>query len=559
MKFMSTKFLSSSSKPNPHYRQPDAINHYLHISKSIGQLKQTHSLLLKTSTNSLHYDHLLARLLRRLVQFPDDNLCYARNLFDQIRDRRNEFLWTSLVRSHVLHGRFRQSISLYAKMHREGISPSGFTFSSVLNACARIPAILEGRQVNVTVVKSGLLGNKVVQTALLDMYAKCGCVRDARDVFDGMVDKDVVVWTAMIYGYTKMGMMDDARWLFDNMGTRNAISWTTMVAGYANKGDMKAAKELYELMTEKNSVLCVAMIAGYGKCGNVEEARMVFDEVPEHDASCWAAMVVCYAQNGYAKEAIETYEKMRKENIAVNEVAIVGALSACIQLGDVEMATKLAKHVDEERTLVVSNALIHMHSTCGNLDQARKEFDRMSYRDVISYTTLIIALADHGKAKEALELFSKMHREEIAPNQVTFIGVLNACSHAGMIEEGCRYFELMIHVFGIEPLNEHYACMVDLLGRAGLVEKAYNLIMENEDAADAKLWGSLLAACKVHGNAELGEIAAMHLFKIEPENTGNYVLLASIYAEMNKWDDAKRVRKMMSERGIRKSPGRSWI
>ncbi|KAH7547102.1 hypothetical protein FEM48_Zijuj01G0271400 [Ziziphus jujuba var. spinosa] len=240
MKFMSTKFLSSSSKPNPHYRQPDAINHYLHISKSIGQLKQTHSLLLKTSTNSLHYDHLLARLLRRLVQFPDDNLCYARNLFDQIRDRRNEFLWTSLVRSHVLHGRFRQSISLYAKMHREGISPSGFTFSSVLNACARIPAILEGRQVNVTVVKSG-----------------------------------------------------------------------------------------------------------YGKCGNVEEARMVFDEVPEHDASCWAAMVVCYAQNGYAKEAIETYEKMRKENIAVNEVAIVGALSACIQLGDVEMATKLAKHVDE--------------------------------------------------------------------------------------------------------------------------------------------------------------------------------------------------------------------
>lgn len=216
------------------------------------------------------------------------------------------------------------------------------------------------------------------------------------------------------------------------------------------------------------------------------------------------------------------------------------------------------KHFSE-RTLFVSNALIHMHSTCGNLDQAKKEFDRMSYRDVISYTTLVIALADHGKAEEALELFSKMQKEEIAPNQVTFVGVLNACSHAGMIEEGCRYFELMVHVFGIEPLNEHYACMVDLLGRAGLVEKAYNLIMENEDAADAKIWGSLLAACKVHGNAELGETAAMHLFEIEPENTGNYVLLASLYAEMNKWDDAERVRKMMSERGIRKSPGRSWI
>lgn len=232
-------------------------------------------------------------------------------------------------------------------MHREGISPSGFTFSSVLNACARMLGILEGRQVNTGVVKSGFSGNKVVQTALLDMYAKCGCVRDARDVFDGMVDKDVVAWTAMIYGYTKMGMMDDARWLFDNMGMRNAISWTTMVAGYANKGDMKAAKELYEILTEKNSVSSVAMIAGYGKCGNVEDSRIVFDEISERDALCWAALVACYAQNGYAKEAIETYKKMRKENIAVNEVAMVGALSACTQLGDVEMASKLAKHVDE--------------------------------------------------------------------------------------------------------------------------------------------------------------------------------------------------------------------
>lgn len=200
-----------------------------------------------------------------------------------------------------------------------------------------------------------------------------------------------------------------------------------------------------------------------------------------------------------------------------------------------------------------------MHSTCGNLEQARKEFDGMSDRDVISYTTLIIALADHGMAKEALELFSKMQREEIAPNQVTFIGVLNACSHAGLIEEGCRYFELMIRVFGIKPINEHHACMVDLLGRAGLLQKAYKLIAQNEDAADAKIWGSLLAACKVHGNAELGKIAAMRLFEIEPEDTGNYVLLASIYAAMNKWDDAERVRKMMSEKAIRKSPGCSWV
>lgn len=232
-------------------------------------------------------------------------------------------------------------------MHREGVSPSGFTFSSVLNACARILAIFEGRQVHTRLVRLGFLGNKFVQTALLDMYAKCGYVRDARDVFNGMVDKDVIAWTAMIYGYTKMGMMEDARWLFDNMGKRNAISWTTMVAGYANHGDMMAAKELYEGMAEKNSVTWVAMIAGYGKCGNVAEAQLVFDEILNPDASCWAALVACYAQNGYAKEAIETFKKLRKVNTAVSEVAMVGALSACTQIGDVEMGYKLVKHVDE--------------------------------------------------------------------------------------------------------------------------------------------------------------------------------------------------------------------
>lgn len=232
-------------------------------------------------------------------------------------------------------------------MNREGMSPSGFTFSSVLNACARIPAILEGKQVNARVVRLGFLGNKFVQTALLDMYAKCGCARDARDVFNGMVDKDIIAWTAMIYGYTKMGMMEDARWLFDNMGKRNTISWTTMIAGYANHGDMKAAKELYEGMAEKNSVTWIAMIAGYGKCENVVKAREVFDEILNPDASCWAAMVACYAQNGYAKEAIETYKKLRKANVQASEVAMVGALSACTQLGDAEMGNKLVKHVNE--------------------------------------------------------------------------------------------------------------------------------------------------------------------------------------------------------------------
>jgi pentatricopeptide repeat protein len=227
------------------------------------------------------------------------------------------------------------------------VFPSGFTFSSVLNACARVPVIFEGKQVHARVVQSGFLGNKFVQTALLDMYAKCGFISDAWEVFDKMDGKDVVAWTAMICGYCKVSMMDEACRLFDKMGERNEVSWSTMVAGYANYGDMKAAKELYDSMPAKNSVTWVAMIAGYGKCGNVVEAQKVFEEIAVPDASSWAAMLVCYAQNGYAKEAIEMYKKMKEVNVKISAVAMVGAISACTQVGDIEMANTLAEHVEE--------------------------------------------------------------------------------------------------------------------------------------------------------------------------------------------------------------------
>lgn len=447
-------------------------------------------------------------------------------------------------------------------MQQAGIPESAFTFSSVLSASARMPAVYEGRQIHARVTRLGFLSNKIVLTSLMDMYAKCGFILDARNVFVAIDDKDIVAWTSLIRGYSKLGMMDDAQELFDKMEQRNSFSWATMVAGYANCGNMKAAKHLYDAMPERDSVSRLAMIAGYGRYGDVAESERIFSEVSVPDSSCCAAMVACYSQNGYAEEAMEMYKKMKEENLETNEVAFVGAISACVQLGDVETASKLIDQVEEgcyDRTLFISNALIHMHSKFGNLEKAREEFNRMKERDVVTYSTLITALADHGKAKEALDLFSKMEEEDIKPNQVCFTGILNACGHAGMIEQGCKYFELMSKDFGIEPLKEHYACMVDLLGRAGEVEMAYSLIKGKVRVIDAKIWGSLLGACKIHGNVELGEIAARHLFEMEPENTGNYVLLANTYAQRKEWVEAERVRNMMVERGIRKFPGYSWI
>ncbi|CAN1785470.1 Pentatricopeptide repeat-containing protein At2g03880, mitochondrial [Linum perenne] len=355
-------------------------------------------------------------------------------------------------------------------MHRIGVSPSSFTFSSVLNACARLPAVSEGKQVHKRLLQSGHFNNKIV----------------------------------------------------------------------------------------------VSMIAGYGKFGFVKEARNVFDSIIELDASCWAAMLACYAQNGYAKEAVEMYMEMRAKEVNITDVAMVATVSACTQLGDSDLATTLAADIEERHTdrgVFVSNALIHMQAKCGSLDLAWKEFNEMKERDVITYSTMMAALADHGKSREALDMFNKMQDEGLRPNQVTFVSVLNACSHGGLIEEGCKSFELMTCVLGIKPLAEHLTCMVDLLGRAGQLTRAYNLMMNNADVvvSDAGIWGAFHAACRVHGNAEMGEMAARHLVVIDPEDSGNKVLLANAYASNSKWHSAEKVRKAMIEKRLKRSPGRSWI
>ncbi|KAK7372905.1 hypothetical protein VNO80_06295 [Phaseolus coccineus] len=540
----------------------------LKSAKTIDHLKQTHALFLKLLSPQPphHYHYFMGHFLYQVLHLPGENvnLCYARQLFDTMPNCPNSFLWTSLIRAflshraHVLH-----CISIYARMHQNGVLPSVLTFSSVLSACGRVPALFEGTQVHARVVQSGFLGNKIVQTALLDMYAKSGYISDARDVFDRMDDRDVVAWTAMICGYAKVGLMVDARWLFDNMGERNCFTWTTMVAGYANCEDMKAAKELYDVMNDKNEITWFSMIAGYGKLGNVEEARRVFDGIPGlQSASACAAMLACYAQNGYAKEAIYMYEKMREEEIKITEVAIVGAMSACAQLRDIRMSNTLTDHLEEgccDRTHIVSNALIHMHSKCGNINLALKEFSIMRYRDMYAYSTMIAAFAEHGKSRDAITLFFKMQKEGLKPNPVTFIGVLNACSSSGLVEEGCRIFKIMTEVFGIEPLPEHYTCIVDLLGRAGQLERAYDLIKENATCADATTWSSLLAACRIYGNVDLGEITARHLFEIDPDDSGNYVLLANTYASKDKWEHAQEVKKLIGEKGMKKPSGYSLI
>ncbi|XP_068304274.1 pentatricopeptide repeat-containing protein At2g20540-like [Pyrus communis] len=277
-------------------------------------------------------------------------------------------------------------------------------------------------------------------------------------------------------------------------------------------GLIRKAQRLFDIVGQRNAVSWTTMVAGYTNNGDMERANGLYERMVEKNSVAWVAMIAGYGKRGNVVEA-----EMVFDEIQMPDVSCWAAMVACY-----------AQNGHAEEAIGLSNPIQPIHRT------------------------------RHGTANDVVDLFSEMQRDRVRPNQVTFVSLLNACSHAGLVEEGCRYFELMTQVFGIEPLKEHYACMVDLLGRAGLLEKAYNLVIDYVGVADAKIWGPLLGACKVHGNAELSEIAARHLFEIEPRDTGNYELLANTYAEANKWDDADRVKKMMTQRGMVEAPGCSW-
>ncbi|XP_077238352.1 pentatricopeptide repeat (PPR) superfamily protein [Tasmannia lanceolata] len=472
----------------------------LHDSSNLKQLKHVHAHVLRKGLDQSSF--VLAKLLRMLTNqnLPMDH--YARQVFDQVRQP-NAFLWTALIRGYALLGPFRESLILYTHMRRLGNRPLSFTFSALFKACAATFDLHVGTQIHGhTISIGGFHSDLFVNNTLITMYVSCGC-------------------------------LDSARKVFDEMPVRDVISWTSLIVAYAKKGEMKLAEGL-------------------------------FDELPDKDMVAWTAMVTGYAQNARPRDALKLFERMRAAGVETDEVTLVGVISSCAQLGALKQAHWIRDIAERAgfspaRNVVVGSALIDMYAKCGCVEEAYRVFEEMTDRNVYSYSAMIVGFAMHGRANEAMNLFSKMVETDIRPNGVTFIGVLSACSHAGLVEQGCRYFASMFDDYRISPSADHYACMVDLLGRAGNVENAYELVKTMPIEAHGGVWGALLGACRIHGKPHIAEIAANHLFELEPNGIGNYVLLSNIYASAGQWDDVLSVRKLMREKGLRKNPGCSWV
>jgi pentatricopeptide repeat protein len=528
------------------------------------------------------------------------SLVDARRVFDQMSER-DVCSWTLMISAYAKNGLPQEALSIFHQMQRTGVQPNQFTFASVLPACSSLASLEEGMEIHDEIIRSGYESDLFVGNALVDMYAKCGNIEKAREVFDKMSQPDVVSWTALMTGYALAGHIADASELFAKMPERDVWSWTVMIAAYAKHGFPAEALTLFHQMQQKgiqpnqftfagvlpacanlaslelgaeihkeitrrgfhiNVLVANALIDMYAKCGNIETARDVFDKMSEPDVFSWTTMIAGYVQNESAEDALELFKQMQLTGVKPDEKSFASILPACANLGALEQGMEIHEEIIKrgyESDVFVASALIDMYAKCGSLEKARELFNKRRQQDVVSWTAMIAGYAMHGFGKEALELFKEMKHSNISPNRVTLICVLSACCHAGLVDEGQRHFNCMSEQYHITPTMDHYSCMVDLLGRAGHLDEAEEFINKMPIKPDVSVWNSLLGACRLHNNVDLGEHVAERIFELNPKNATPYVLLSNIYAATGRWGDFEKVRKMMKDRELIKIPGCSWI
>lgn len=562
-------------------------------------IKQVHSQIIKTGLHNTQF--ALSKLIEICAVSPFGDLSYALLVFETIREP-NQVIWNNIIRGHSLSSSPVVAIKFYVRMILSGFVPNTYTFPFILKSCAKISAISEGKQIHAHVLKLGLESDPFVHTSLINMYAQNGELDSARLVFNKSSLRDAVSYTALITGYASRGYLDDARQLFDEMPVRDVVSWNAMIAGYAQSGRYEEALAIFQKIREENFVpnestmvtvlsacahmgslelgnwVCSlieghglgsnlhvtnALIDMYSKCGDLIKARDLFESVEKRDVISWNVMIGGYTHTSDYKEALMLFRQMLQSNIEPNDVTFLSVLPACAYLGALDLGKWIHAYIDKNHqklnNVSLWTSLIDMYAKCGNIKAAEQVFDGMGYKTLASWNAIISGLAMHGKADKALSLFSRMIGEGLQPDDITFVGVLSACNHAGLLEIGRQYFNAMIQDYRISPKLQHYGCMVDLLGRAGLFDEAEALLKTMEMKPDAAIWTSLLGDCRVHGRLELGESVAKHLLELEPENPGAYVLLSNMYAGAGRWDDVATIRTRLNDKGMKKVPGCSSI
>ncbi|CAK9140643.1 unnamed protein product [Ilex paraguariensis] len=357
--------------------------------------------------------------------------------------------------------------------------------------------------------------------------------------------------------------IDESKQVFDEMPERDVFVWTTMISAHARVGDMGCAWGLFDEMPERNTATWNTMIDGYARLGNVEAAEHLFNEMPITDLISWTTMITCYVQNKQYTEGLAVFNEMKANGVKPDEVTMSTVISACAHIGVLDLGKEThlyVMHNGFDPDVYIGSALIDMYAKCGSMDRSLVVFLKLRDKNLFCWNSVIEGFAVHGYAEEALTMFNRMENEKMKPNGVTFVSVLSACTHAGLVDEGRRRFVNMTLDYSIAPEIEHYGCMVDLFCKAGLLEDALELIGNMRMEPNSVIWGALLGGCKLHKNLEIAQVAVDKLVVLEPNNSGYHTLLVNMYAEANRWNEVAKLRATMKVLRVEKtSPGSSWI
>ncbi|KAJ4976355.1 hypothetical protein NE237_001461 [Protea cynaroides] len=452
-------------------------------------------------------------------------------LFEKMPER-NVVSWTSMIGGYMKTGQFADGFGLFLRMRKEDdVKVNSTTLTIILEACADLGRVSEGIQVHGLVLSMGFAFDVFLGNSVITMYCRVGYIDAAKTMFDLMNKKDVVSWNSLMAGYVENDQTDEAYMLFEKMPIRDVVSWTTMISGFCNKG-------------------------------RIEESIQLFKEMPKKDDISWTAVISGLVSNGEYEEALGWFIQMMQNLVKPNYLTLSSVLSASAGLAILNLGLQmhaLVVKMDLEFEVSIQNALISMYAKCGSVSDAYRIYTGIHKPNLISVNSMITGFAQNGLGKEALEIFLQMESEGFEPNQITFLGVLSACAHVGLVEEGQAYFKSMSSSYNIEPGPDHYTCMVDLLGRAGLLKEAIDLIHSMPFKPHSAVWGALLNASRTHLDLDLAKLAAQQLFQLEPNSATAYVVLSDIYSLVGHKKDEEELRMAKKLKGLKKSPGCSWI
>ncbi|XP_050235897.1 putative pentatricopeptide repeat-containing protein At1g69350, mitochondrial [Mercurialis annua] len=496
-----------------------------------------------------------------------DDIFSAERIFVDVMNK-STASWTAMISCYNRKGWLRRALEVFVEMLESKVEPNVVTILAVLSSCAGFSLLREGKSVHCYSIKHIELYDDSLGPPLIELYAKCSKLSYCDKVIHTIGKGNVVSWNMLISVFVSGGLFKEALEIFVQMQRLGLIpdsySLSSCVSACANGGLLWFGRELH-CYAVKGHILDEfvqnSLIDMYSKCGFVDLAYLVFNRIERKSVVAWNSMISGFCQNGNSLEAISLFDEMYINCLDMNELTLLAALQACSHMGHLGKGKWLHHKIiayGAKNDLFIDTALIDMYAKCGELPTARKVFDSMSEKSVVSWSAMIAGYGTHGNIDAAISLFTQMIQIGIKPNDITFMNILSACSHSGYVEEGKLYFNSM-QDFRVEPNSEHFACMVDLLSRAGDLDEAYRIIKSMPHPAEASIWGALLNGCRIHRRIDMIRRIEKEVSEMKTDDSGYYTLLSNIYAEEGKWDECKKVRSAMKGIGVKKVPGYSTI